>query len=145
MKAKTGAGGAAPGKNRKCHQPLSCGAIIIPQEPGAVKCWLVYGSNQKESDIIRTTLQVGLARLSQVGGTKMRIGSPAGVDPLQTLSTKEVCKLLGITKVTFYKLCREGKLPVIRVGHQYRVPRVALQRWLEKLFNNPVSTREDER
>lgn len=45
------------------------------------------------------------------------------------LTIPEVAELLRITGRTAYSLAREGKLPAIKVGNQWRVARGTLQEW----------------
>lgn len=49
---------------------------------------------------------------------------------LLVLTVKEVAKLLGISRNTAYRLVRSKKLRSIRVGRQIRVPRSALEEYL---------------
>jgi excisionase family DNA binding protein len=44
---------------------------------------------------------------------------------------KEVEALLQLSRSTVYELIRSGELPSIRIGRSVRVPREALERWLE--------------
>ncbi len=46
------------------------------------------------------------------------------------LTVKEVAKLLGVSRNTLYRLVRSKKLRSIRVGRQIRVPRSALEEYL---------------
>ena len=46
------------------------------------------------------------------------------------LTVKDVAKLLGISRNTTYRLVRSKKLPSIRVGRQIRIPRSALEEYL---------------
>lgn len=46
------------------------------------------------------------------------------------LTVKEVAKLLGISRNTAYRLIRSKRLRSIRVGRQIRVPRSALEDYL---------------
>lgn len=55
------------------------------------------------------------------------------------LTVKEVAKLLGIGRNTAYHLARSGKLRSIRIGCQIRVPRSALEAYL-----NGVETDADQ-
>lgn len=45
------------------------------------------------------------------------------------LTIPEVAELLRITERTAYTLAREGKLPAIKVGNQWRVARATLEDW----------------
>ena len=47
------------------------------------------------------------------------------------LTIPEVAKLLRIGQKTAYVLAREGKLPAVRVGNQWRVPKAKLMAWIE--------------
>lgn len=44
----------------------------------------------------------------------------------------EVASLLGISRNHAYELVKQGKLPVIRLGKRILVPRVQLDKFLEK-------------
>ena len=46
------------------------------------------------------------------------------------LTVKDVAKLLGISRNTTYRLVRSKKLPSIRVGRQIRIPRSALEEYI---------------
>lgn len=47
-----------------------------------------------------------------------------------TLTVQQVAKLLKVSKNTAYRLVRSGTLRSIRVGRQIRVPRSALEDYL---------------
>jgi excisionase family DNA binding protein len=46
------------------------------------------------------------------------------------LSVLELARHLGISRHTAYMLVREGAVPSVRVGGQYRIPRAELKRQL---------------
>lgn len=46
------------------------------------------------------------------------------------LTIKQVAKLLGVSRNTAYRLVRSKKLRSIRVGRQIRIPRSALEMYL---------------
>ncbi len=50
----------------------------------------------------------------------------------KTLTVEEAAKVLGIGRQKAYELAREGKLPVLRLGKRILVPRIALERMLDK-------------
>tara|TARA_Y100000588_G_scaffold103673_1_gene113027 strand:+ start:1951 stop:2136 length:186 start_codon:yes stop_codon:yes gene_type:complete len=50
----------------------------------------------------------------------------------KTLTVEEAAKVLGIGRQKAYELAREGKLPVLRLGKRILVPRIALDRMLER-------------
>ncbi len=47
------------------------------------------------------------------------------------LSIADTAKLLGIGILSCRNAVRGGQLPSVRFGQRYRVPRAALDRWLE--------------
>lgn len=50
----------------------------------------------------------------------------------KTISIPEAGRWLGVSRNTAYAAAKHGQIPTIRVGRQYRVPVVALQRKLEE-------------
>jgi len=48
------------------------------------------------------------------------------------LTTGEAAKLLKVSRGTVCMLAREGRLPAIRVGVQWRIPHEAPELWLYK-------------
>jgi excisionase family DNA binding protein len=54
-----------------------------------------------------------------------------------TLSVQEAARLLGYSRNTAYEAAKSGQLPVIRLGRKIRVPKVALQRFLESAASTP--------
>ena len=46
------------------------------------------------------------------------------------LTTKEVLSYLRINKLTLYRLIWNKKLPVMKVGHNYRYRKEDLDKWL---------------
>lgn len=49
----------------------------------------------------------------------------------QTISVMEAAKILGLGRVSAYKLAASGGIPAIRLGRKLRVPTEALKRFLE--------------
>lgn len=49
-----------------------------------------------------------------------------------TLSIEEACKLLGISRNLGYEMARTGRLPTVRFGRRWLVPRQALYKLLEE-------------
>jgi excisionase family DNA binding protein len=54
------------------------------------------------------------------------------------LTTDEVLGYLKVTSRTIYRLIRIGELPAVRIGRQWRIRRVDLDRWLDRQ-RTPVS------
>jgi excisionase family DNA binding protein len=48
------------------------------------------------------------------------------------LTVEEAAAQLGVSRSLAYELVRSGDLPHIRVGNLVRVPRLALERWIEE-------------
>jgi excisionase family DNA binding protein len=57
-----------------------------------------------------------------------------GTRPLEPLLLRagEVAKLLGLGRSTVFALLAAGELPVVRIGRSVRVPRGALERWVDE-------------
>jgi excisionase family DNA binding protein len=57
-----------------------------------------------------------------------------------TYTIPEVSTVLGIGRDAAYALARSGKIPVIKIGQRYLIPKEALHRWLneESLPNTNV-------
>ncbi len=53
------------------------------------------------------------------------------MEPL-LLRPTEVATLLGLGRSTIFALLAAGELPVIRIGRSVRVPRGALEHWIEE-------------
>jgi excisionase family DNA binding protein len=53
------------------------------------------------------------------------------MEPL-LLRAGEVAMLLGVGRSTVFTLLAAGELPVVRIGRSVRVPRAALERWIDK-------------
>jgi len=51
------------------------------------------------------------------------------------LDVKQVSKLLGVSAKTVYKLIKDGSLSSLKVGREFRVPKVMLMRYI-KVFGS---------
>ena len=54
------------------------------------------------------------------------------------LTVPEVAELLGISRNFAYELVKQGQLPVIRFGKRLLIPRIALEKMLEKGVPNEM-------
>lgn len=54
------------------------------------------------------------------------------------MDVKQVSELLGVSTKTVYKLIRKGTLSALRVGREFRVPKVVLMKHM-KLFGSTGS------
>ena len=48
----------------------------------------------------------------------------------EVMNPKEAAEYLGLSKVTLYKFLRSGEIPARKIGRQWRISKVALQRFL---------------
>ena len=54
------------------------------------------------------------------------------IDKRLCISVPEAAAMLGFSRNFGYQLAKQGKLPVIRFGKRLVIPRVALEKMLEK-------------
>jgi excisionase family DNA binding protein len=50
--------------------------------------------------------------------------------PIMTIA--EVAEYLGLHELTVRRLAREGSIPALKLGRQWRVKRDLLEKWIEK-------------
>src|SRR5215212_8655752 len=50
----------------------------------------------------------------------------------ELLDTEEVAAYLGVGQVTVWRWCREGSLPCLKIGREWRIRREALERFLKR-------------
>ncbi len=48
------------------------------------------------------------------------------------LRAEEAAKLLSLGRTTIFAMMASGELPCVRMGRAVRVPRVALERWVQE-------------
>jgi len=60
------------------------------------------------------------------------------VEPL-LLRAGEVARLLGLGRSSVFALLAAGELPVVRIGRCVRVPRIALERWIDDRTNQATN------
>ena len=58
-------------------------------------------------------------------------------------TVEEAGKVLGIGRNKAYELARSGKMPVVPIGRQLRVPHQALMDWLNKEAAKALQNGED--
>ena len=51
----------------------------------------------------------------------------------EIMTVNEVAEYLKISEVTTYKLVQEGKIPAFKIGRHWRVKRIDLGEFIEKL------------
>ena len=52
------------------------------------------------------------------------------------MDAKQVSALLGVSVKTVYRLLRDGSLASLKVGREFRIPKVAVMRYV-KVFGSP--------
>jgi excisionase family DNA binding protein len=58
--------------------------------------------------------------------------SNMGIDKRSCMTVPEAAEILGISRNFGYELVKRGELPVIRFGKRLLIPKVALEKMLEK-------------
>ena len=53
------------------------------------------------------------------------------------LDVEQMAKLLRVSKKTAYKVLNENRIAYIRIGHQYRIPKTNVLRYLRFLSDKP--------
>ena len=54
------------------------------------------------------------------------------------MDAKQVSALLGVSTKTVYRLLREGSLASLKIGREFRVPKVNVMKYV-KVFGSPLS------
>jgi excisionase family DNA binding protein len=54
------------------------------------------------------------------------------------MDVKQVSKLLGVSTKTVYRLLREGLIDSLKIGREFRVPKVNVMRYV-RVFNTQLS------
>lgn len=50
------------------------------------------------------------------------------------LTVLEVMSYLKVCRATVQRWCKEGKLPAVKIGKEYRIRRSDLEKWYESLL-----------
>ena len=50
----------------------------------------------------------------------------------QIMTTRELAKYLKLHEITISKLCREGKIPSVRIGRVWRFDKEAIDQWIAR-------------
>ena len=62
---------------------------------------------------------------------------------MEFLTVPEAAQLLRIGERTAYKLVRDGRLPAVKVGNQWRIEKGAFEEWLAQ-GGNKADVADDE-
>ena len=57
------------------------------------------------------------------------------------LDVKQVSQVLGVSTKTVYRLLREGTIDSLKIGREFRVPKVNVMRYV-KIFNTSISSEQ---
>ncbi len=66
------------------------------------------------------------------GGGGRSIARPRPINNKLCYTVPEVAEMLGFSRNFGYELARRGELPILRFGKRMLVPRVALEKMLER-------------
>jgi excisionase family DNA binding protein len=58
------------------------------------------------------------------------------------LRLREVAEYLGLSMDTVHRMCRDGRLPHVRIGRRIRVEPEELARWIAQRRHGPAQGRE---
>ncbi len=75
------------------------------------------------------------------------MAAPTATAPIverQTLSVEEAAVYLGISRWLAYKMAQDGRMPTVRLGARWVVPRAALDRLLESASERSDGRKRDE-
>jgi len=64
-----------------------------------------------------------------------RQGGDRADETLDLLTVAEVASMLRLSKMTIYRLMEKGRLPALRVGRSFRIPRDSVQALLNESSN----------
>lgn len=57
----------------------------------------------------------------------------------QLLRVSEACQRLAIGRSKLYELIRDGRLPVVHIGRSMRIPKVAIESFVDALVAEATS------
>lgn len=70
-------------------------------------------------------------------GVSADAASTGGLPEKDLLEAEEVARYLGMNQITIYRWCKEGRLPCIKLGRNWRIRRAALLEYLESSERTP--------
>ncbi len=80
-----------------------------------------------EQDVVNTS-----------GGGRRGMPRLATIDKRLCISVPEAASMLGLSRNFVYELVKQNKLPVIKFGKRLLIPRMALEKMLEKGAENEM-------
>ena len=54
-----------------------------------------------------------------------------------TMTVQEMANYLGIGKASAYRLIREGQIPALKIGRQFRIPVACIEEWILDQITSP--------
>jgi excisionase family DNA binding protein len=76
------------------------------------------------------------SRAKQAGGGGSGLPRAADLENRLCIKVTEAAKMLGISRNFAYELVKQKKLPVVKFGKRLLIPRVALEKMLEKVSDS---------
>ncbi|MCX6022750.1 MAG: helix-turn-helix domain-containing protein [Chloroflexi bacterium] len=58
------------------------------------------------------------------------------------LTVLEVMSYLKVCRATVQRWCKEGKLPAVKIGKEYRIRRSDLENWYNTLLNDRTESEQ---
>lgn len=62
---------------------------------------------------------------------------------IEMIQTKDLCKLLGVSKNTAYKIVRQVGFPKIKIGKKFFIPKDELYNYLKKHIGTKIKIDND--
>lgn len=69
---------------------------------------------------------------SKVGQSKQEAATAQSISPDELLTIAEVAIYLKLSRRTAWRWCKNGHLPAVKVGHQWRVTRRDLENFVRR-------------
>lgn len=82
-----------------------------------------------------------------MGGSRQNrpVMEAVGMSEKLLLTSREACKLLGISSRTLWAWKKEGRIPFIQIGRVVRFSRAALEAWVAEQLGRQSAPRDGER
>lgn len=77
-----------------------------------------------------------MARLARVAAPRLGTVAPVNEQP-QTMTVAQAAEYVGVSRRTMYRWVDDKLVPVLRVRGIVRIPRQALDRWLQANTTRP--------
>lgn len=64
---------------------------------------------------------------------------PMHSDEFKLINIEQGATILGVSTKTLRRMIKEGQIPALKVGNQWRIRKSRLQRWIQQQENNGYS------